>query len=896
MSNKDKSFFNDYPPSDGINLINQNPEFQLRVIKHFFPQVTTGKKFKLHNEKTPSSTLKLDNGKYWIKNFGTGQKALDWLNIAEEQLGCDTPDALKYALNNIVGDFVSPRKPTALKKDFNSFEKRIYAIENNSKKDAENYLESRNIDIKNLPAGSFHQSNNADGTPNSIAFFDSQKRLINERKLNSEKGQYKNTGQLYNSLYDCLFKPEEDWVFLVEGCINSLSIPEQSSLAFFSADNNFSDYSKLQHYLKDKTVVLAFDGDEAGEKITQRFLNLIADHDLTEKPVLRLLLPRDKDLNDLLSCGSLNTFLEDSKNYQQLHPVLLENSEDEIADFEEKGFFKRNHCFWVKTTNKGKSVERCISNFIMDVLYFFPDGTDDASRIFYLQNKSGKTEMVSISAKALKLPDFKAVIRSKGNFSFRGTVEDLDRILEDICKEEREAKEILILGYQPKQNFDAFSNGILTKTSFHKINKYGVVELPQGDFYLPAFAKVNNHSEAYLQEKKFLFRKGSFSFEQWCELFTDAYGEMGMVGVMFLLSALFRDEIFRELEFFPYLFLFGDAGVGKTSFSEILLALLYENYKGISLEGQSSAKAIARNVHKIRNGLIYLKEFDNNLNKGILGMLKTGYEGVGYSRAQTTNDNKTHDTFFNSAVILDGNSMPSETSALLSRMIVLDFRKNSFSQKQIQAYNKLKDEAENGFGKVVKDILSKREYFIREFKSNLKQIEIQLKTNSEYSKLSERSLKHLSLFLAVYESLNPVLRFPFSYDELFNCLGNLIANQDTEIVGLSRVNKFWNELDFLKSDGQIKKGVHYSYATRSDGQEFIALKLDLLHRLYLKNASTHDGEIARKNDLIRLIQNDPAYIPSWMKRRNHSVTVNGFGSAYAFDPQKINLNLNLWEK
>lgn len=170
MSNKDKSFFNDFPSVDGINLINQNPEFQLRVIKHFFPQVTTGKKFKLHNEKTPSSTLKLDNGKYWIKNFGTGQKALDWLNIAEEQLGCDTPDALKYALNNIVGDFVSPRKPTALKKDFNSFQKRIFAIENNSKKDAGKYLESRRIDIKKLPAGSFHQSNNADGTPNSIVF------------------------------------------------------------------------------------------------------------------------------------------------------------------------------------------------------------------------------------------------------------------------------------------------------------------------------------------------------------------------------------------------------------------------------------------------------------------------------------------------------------------------------------------------------------------------------------------------------------------------------------------------------------------------------------------------------------------------------------------------------
>src|SRR5690554_2862556 len=220
MKDKDKSFLNNFPSSDGINLINQNPEFQLKVIKHFFPQVTTGKKFKLHDENTPSSTLKLDNGKYWIKNFGTGQKAMDWLNIAEEQLGCDTPNALKYALDNIVGDSFIHRVPPTIRTNFNGFQKRVYAIENNAKEDAEKYLTSRKININKLQADSFYQSNNVDGSPNSIVFFDSQKRLINERTLNTEKGQYKNTGQLHNSLYDRLFKPEEDWVFLVEGCIN----------------------------------------------------------------------------------------------------------------------------------------------------------------------------------------------------------------------------------------------------------------------------------------------------------------------------------------------------------------------------------------------------------------------------------------------------------------------------------------------------------------------------------------------------------------------------------------------------------------------------------------------------------------------------------------------------
>lgn len=897
MKDKDKPFFMDNEIPDGINIINRNPEFQLQIIKHFFPQVNSGKKFKIHEEKTPSSVLKLDNNKYWVKNFGTGQKALDWLNIAENQLGFETSDALRYVVDNIIGTPLAPKKSLVTKRRFNTLEKRIYAIENNKNGEAKQYLESRKIDTKKLPANCFFQSNNIDGTPDSIAFFDSEKRLINERKLNTEKGQYKNTGQLYNSLFDRLYKPEEDWVFLVEGCINSLSIPEYSSLALFSADNNFSDFRKLQSYLKGKTIVLAFDGDKAGDHISDRLYSLITDHELTNKPVHRLLLPEKKDLNDLLREKNLNTFLEDPQSYKQLHPLLLENSKDETSDFQSKGFFKRNHCYWVQSTVKGKTIERRISNFLMDVLYFFPDGTDNAVRIFYLQNNKGKTDMVAIPAQSLKLPNFKAAIRSKSNHSFLGSVEELDRILEDIFSNEREATEISIMGYQPEEFVFAYSNGLLHNKDFLKVNRFGVVELPQGNFYLPAFATTNKKSKAYLQEKKIYFRKGNLSFSEWSALFIQAYNNMGMVGTMFIIAALFRDIIFEELEFFPYLFLFGDAGVGKTSYAKILLSLFYvKKYEGISLEGQSSAKAIARTVHKFCNGLVYLKEYVNNLNSNIIGMLKTGYEGVGYSRAQSTNDLLTHDTFFNSAVILDGNSLPSETSALLSRMIVLDFKNNIFTQSQDQAFTILRDEAENGFGRVTKEIFSNRKHFTSQFKTNLKLTEKQLKTDDKYTQLTTRSLKHLTLFLAVYKSIYPVLKIPFTYEELLDCLGNLIASQDNEIAGLSRVSKFWNMLDFLKSEGQIKKGIHYTFATRSGGLEFIALKLDLLHSLYLKNVTSHDGEITRKNDLLRLIQNDPAFIPSWMKGRNHSVTIKGFGSAYAFDPLKINLNLNSWEK
>jgi len=897
MYDKDMSICVDNSIDTGLNRIKNDPELQLKIIRHFFPEATPGKKFKSHKENTPSSSLKLDSGKYWLKNFGSGEKAKDWLNVVQDQLSCDASEALRFVLTTIVLQDI-PLEPKPSKGvGFSIFEKKIYAIRNNAKKQASLYLKTRGIDVGALPEGTFYQSNSQDGLTSGIVFVDSEKRLINTRKLTLDKGQYYNDGVLYNSLYDAMYNPTDDWVFLVEGCINALSLQGHSSLAFFSADNNFNDYPKLEKYVRGKKVVLAFDNDSAGEMITNRMLSLIVDNELGNVVVSRLLLPPKVDLNDLLRDGQLADFLANGDNYRQLYPLLLEDSVDESFDFQKNGFFKRMKSYWVETSMKGEKSQRCISNFLMDVIYFFPDGSDNAKRIFYLQNKHGKSEMVSIPAKSLKIADFKAAIRSKGNFSFRGTVDDLDRILEEIFQRELEATELSVLGYQPSMDAYAFANGIIANGKFHKANKYGVVEFRDHCYYLPAFSFLNRHSQEYAQEQKFQFKPGDTSFAQWADLFVKAYDEKGIVGIVYALASVFRDIIFSALESFPYLFLFGDWGVGKTTYSELLLSLFYTNYKGISLEANSTPKSIARTAHKIRNGLLYLKEYNSKVESSIVGLLKTGYEGVAYSRAQSSNDHKTLDTFINSSIILDGNNLPSASSAQLSRMVVLDFRKNGFTSEQHRACGTLGQLKEDGFGNVLLEIINQRNHFKIHFKPCFDTVLADIRaTGSNYRHMSERSIKHIALFLAVYKALESKLRFPFTYEELQDWVKRIISDQDEEVSSINRVNRFWRALDYLKSEGKLKRDIHYKYATRNDGGEYLALNVQLLHKVYAANSASWDGEFTEYNDLVRLILNDPAYLPTWMQGRGNTVTVKGFGSAYAFDINKIQLNLNLWER
>lgn len=893
MSYKDKTILSVCQPDGRLDKIKSNPDMQLEVIKHFYPQVDTKKKFKLHEEKTPSSSLKLDCGVYWIKNFGSDEKAKDWLNVAESELNLSTKEALDYIYNHIVNQPVR----TIGSGQFSAFEKRLFAIKQNSKTEAEIYLHNRGIEASQLPKDAFFQSNNIDGSFRGVVFIDSENRLINTRNISNSEIAYHNDGILNNSLFDVLYDPNQETVFLVEGCINALSICNYSVLAFFSASNYYTDVNKLKRYIQNKHVILAFDNDKAGNKFKESILRLLVEFDITVKPIQQLVFPEKVDINDLLVKGCLDEYIENAENYKQLYPRLLENSCDEKKDLETLGFFRRNHSYWVGARSKAKMKEVCISNFLMEILYFFPDGSDNAKRIFYLQNKHGQTEILSINSKSLTLDAFKYTIRSKGGFSFTGSTYDLDLILEDLFQKEIRADEVSVLGYQPENGVYAFSNGVYCNSSFTKINKFGIVEALGYSMYLPAYSVLNKYSNAFNEEQKFIYRKGKIGFEEWTNLFCNAFDEKGCVGVMYLIAAVFRDLIFRELEFFPHLFLFGDYGVGKTSYAEILTSVFYKNYKGISLEANSTSKAIARSAHKVRNALIYLKEYDSKIDKSIVGLLKTGYEGVGYTRAQTSNDNKTHDTNINSAIILDGNTLPSNSSAQFSRMVVLDFRQRKFTQQQIEAFEQLRSQSDNGFGKVLTAIIESRHLFENRFGSTFKDIYHELKYNTDgFQNMSDRSLKHLVLFLAIYRTVGNSLKLPFQYADLFNIIKNIIQEQDSDLASLNRLSQFWEAVDYLKSKGIIKNGIHYKYATNSEGKEFLAMKLRHIHKIYKDNAHIIEGEIISLADLERLIKTDPALIPSWSPTRGDTVNVSRFSSAYPFDIDKINLNIDQWER
>jgi len=878
-----------------IDRINQSPEMQLKIIQHFFPQATLKKSFKTHKEKTPSSSIKLLEGKYWLKNFASSDKAMDCFNVAEKQLKLEMPEVIRYLVQNLFSDYRFQEQNC--NKERSALEKQIFAIKNNPTNQAKAYLEERGIECDKLPVGSFYQNLSQDKKPEGIVFFDSKERLINKRYFEKKKGRnkYLNQGNLDQSLYTKCYQESKDTIFITEGVINTLSLyPVYSSISIFSSTNILSK-PLLESFIQNKRVVLALDNDKGGNEAAKVLYQKIMEWDVSVISIHKLIVPEGKDINDLLKDNFLFSFLKKSEKYKQLYPEYLHDSKDEGKDKSSFGFFQRNSCYYVEDQFKGKVRERRISNFIMKVFYFLPDGSDDAKRIFLLQNRSGKSKLLTISSKNLNLKSFKSSIASVGGFSFLGSQYELDVILESLREKEETAHNIGILGYQPEYDVYAFSNGIIQEGNFLKVDRFGVVGAKGKSFYIPAFSVINEYSPWYDKEKGFKFIPGRIKFKEWSNLLYIAYHDKAVVGMCFVIGSLFRDHIFKELGFYPFLFLFGDYGVGKTTFSEFFLKLFGSANSGVSLEGGSTSKSVARSADQQRNSLLYLKELNAKIESKITGFLKTAYDGSGYSRANMSNDSRTHDTQVNSAIILDGNYLPTMSSALYSRMIILNFSSHFFSDEETRAFQTLKKEAKAGFGNVILEILNQRSHFVKEFKEQFDLVYHELKYHNPItSKYSERNVKHTALLLAIYKTMSSKLNFPMKYEDLYDCLLENAKEQDESLKKVSEINQFWNVIEFLKSESKLNK--QHFRLIKHDGKDLLGIHFGLIYPLYRRFCLSQNQPELDSGTLLALLKDQKSFVKTWQKGRIDSHTIKGLGCAYLFEFEKLPLEKELWLK
>jgi len=560
--------------------------------------------------------------------------------------------------------------------------------------------------------------------------------------------------------------------------------------------------------------------------------------------------------------------------------ALIPDSSNIETENSENGFYILNSCYYTNVVKGKAKNEIKLSNFVMQILYHLNDGTNDTRRIIKLQ-RLGISKLVEVYSSQTGIDKFETILKSN-SCSFLGTNYQLKNIFSILMDIETEAKAIRTLGWQSDEQAYAFADAIINvRNEILFTNSLGIIYDNGKNYYLPAFSEINQKNENFTNERLFRYKKGNTSFATWAQLFYNAYGIKGGIAIQFVILALFRDIVFNEVRFFPYLFLFGDFGAGKTSFIELILSLFGEDTVGTSLNGSTSV-GLSRITAQRVNSIFYFKEYTNETDEKTQDLILNGYDGVSRTTGTKTNDNQTKNSLVRSAVIFDGNELPTSKAAIFSRMILINFEKQKYSEKQSSAFYELKNRKNEGFNQIIQELMKFRNEFAIQFKSIYLQNISELKASSETEDFDDRMINHIALLCSTYQILHTKLVFPFSFETLLHELIES-AKEQNRILKQSQASViFWLAMEYYRNSEHkhVIEGNQYL-----KDNNYIYIKYELLFPFYSKYCIQNKITSVAKSSLLELLtsKNNPAFVPNDMKSRSGKAYIKkGLGSCYRF--------------
>jgi len=565
-------------------------------------------------------------------------------------------------------------------------------------------------------------------------------------------------------------------------------------------------------------------------------------------------------------------------------------------DLEQYGFYIFGSKYFTKEYKGKRLVKIELSNFVGESLFHLVNGTNNSKRIIKLQRNTGEKHIVEVQGSEMKLENFKTILKSK-QCSFLSNTYQLERIFVKWMDQEIQSHIVETLGWNREHQIYAFANAVFTvKGKLVKVNEVGIVDDPDHEnkkYYLPAFGMAHLNNSDYDGERKFIYIDGTLNFEQWAKLYFEAFESNGGIAILFLILSVYWDIVFDQVGFFPFLFLFGAYGTGKTTLVENLLRLFGKDYIGIPLNNATQV-GLSRTIASRNNSIFYLKEYTTDTDEANQDLLLTAYDGSGRATGVKSNDNRTKVSQVKSAIILDGNHLPTQKTAVLSRMVLLNFENNRFSDTQRKAFAELERLQDNGFGKVLTEILKHREYFQKGFKKtfdeNMKEIRQVIKAD-----FSERTLKHVALLLTPAKLLIKKLKFPFSFNEITNVVVDNAIEQNRLLKQTDEITVFWTAFAWGVKNGNLtelnfdqysdnRKQADYNLKRQDSGETILQIKLPRVLPEYVKYCKNNNQRYLDGNSLRMLLTSKSyeAFIPTSQKGRGVNHTDVHFGTCYQF--------------
>lgn len=470
------------------------------------------------------------------------------------------------------------------------------------------------------------------------------------------------------------------------------------------------------------------------------------------------------------------------------------------------------------------------TNFKIQALFHIY-GKIDNKRLCEVVNELGHKRLIDFESKDfINFSRIQETLVEEGFFYWEGNVTNIHfrlvtkKILNDFIM----AYELKTLGWQ-NEGFFAFSNGIYYQNQFHRVNKYGIVQLDNlksedseyretiKHYYSPAFSEIYKSSreddDPYENDRNFIYKISPVSMDQWMRQMVKVYGDKGIIGIGFVFASIFRDFLIRRYSFFPHLGLFGEKGSGKSKFGDSIQNFFFFKMSPFDLNS-GTVVGFTRRIARVKNTATFLEEYHDKIHDIIFQSMKAAYDGRGREKGQATVDNRTSITNINSSLIYAGQYYPvRDDNSLATRSLLLSFIKEPFTTEEVENYNLLKEWEEQGLSSLILDIIRYRDIVEANFHQVYEELIKKIKADLAGHEVQERMINnYLALLTPVY-ILWEHFTYPFTKEYYYNLCKEMIISTSDMITESEGLSDFWSMLEYLIDEGKIREGIDYKIDT-----------------------------------------------------------------------------------
>jgi len=523
----------------------------------------------------------------------------------------------------------------------------------------------------------------------------------------------------------------------------------------------------------------------------------------------------NEKLSSVPSSTGLDVIQEKDLNLYQI--FIKKSSKDGLTFAKNGGVSESGHIY-----------QQPITNFVLKPLYHVAS-RDNPTRMMTMTNKEGVSTIVEIPTDQFcELGTFRKFINRFGNYQIYGSCKanDFLSITAYVKDNMPTVYKITTLGWH-KAGFFTWINGISLEGKFIPSQASGLVEHEGVQFLLPGRTyktleddHLDDDSDEMEYLKLYKYKESRYTIEQHFSKFMEVHGPNSLVGLAYYFACCFHDIIYAKNRSFPHLNLYGPKGKGKSTIAWSMNYFFGSPRAAVLLDNFTKPGVLSRG-RQIRNGLLWMDEYANDLDKWVLAFLRGLYDGTGKEKKKMGSGSAkaTENESIHCGVVYSGQSSPTREPALFERSIITYFDYQHTDEGYV-AYKDLQHMEKSGEAThYTQMIQALRQKFVEEYDKTFADCKVVLEQNAT-TKLSARILQNHCVLLtaaALVEDSIPLPKFNgirFT-TALSDKLTELMTEQTFTMSRSDELGEFWRIVDLLmnnkrKSSNYLENDLDYT--------------------------------------------------------------------------------------